>query len=124
MLRRPKHLKIEVVAPKEEQEAFFVTTRNQKTETHNWIILVSVLYAILRYYVIRRRFLSQKIPTELRVPSKLKHSVCYVRRPKHSNTVNTSTLCYVYCTQCCTNPGCQVAVVKKFCMVEPYIFAS
>jgi len=47
--------------------AFFVKTRNQKTETHDWIILVNILYAILRYYVIRRYFLSQKIPTELAV---------------------------------------------------------
>ena len=42
-------------------------TRNQETETHDWIILVNMLYAMLRYYVIRRRFLSQKIPTELAV---------------------------------------------------------
>jgi hypothetical protein len=63
--------------------AFFVKTRNQKKktrkdkETHDWIILVNMLPAILRHYVIRRLFLFQKIPTDLAVPPN-SHILCAV----------------------------------------------
>ena len=56
---------------------FFITTYNKKTEMHDWINLVNILYAILRYYVIRNRFLSQKVPTELAVPP-TSHILCAV----------------------------------------------
>ena len=75
---------------------FFVTTWNKKTETHDWINLVNILYAILRYYVIRHRFLFQKIPTELAVPPA------------------SHILCAVWEDPRCTNPGRQIAVAEKF----------